>query len=224
MDTQQLLEQAERLSKALTPGDLDHTLERITAAAVDVLPEVDYASITILHSDGHLETVAPTDDVLWGVDAAQYELREGPCYDAAADSVHVVAPNLDGDPRFPRYAVTAVAAGIEAQAGIRLFDAPKSRGALNLYARRAGSFSDLGALGQLFQHQAAVAIEYAREIHNLQEAVRTRGLIGNAVGIVMERYQLSDDRAFAFLTRLSQDNNVKLRVVAEEIIAGTRRQ
>jgi AmiR/NasT family two-component response regulator len=51
--------------------------------------------------------------------------------------------------------------------------------------------------------------------------VRTRGLIGNAVGIVMERYQLTDDRAFAFLTRLSQDGNTKLRVVAEQIIAGT---
>jgi hypothetical protein len=221
METQQLLEQAERLSKALTPGDLDHTLERITAAAVDVLAEVDYASITILHFDGRLETVAPTDELLWGVDAAQYELREGPCYDAAADAVHVVSPYLDGDPRFPRYAVTAVAAGIEAQAGIRLFEAPKSRGALNLYARRRGAFSDLGAIGQLFQNQAAMAIEYAQEIHNLQEAVRTRGLIGSAVGIVMERYQLSDDRAFAFLTRLSQDNNVKLRVVAEQIVAGS---
>ncbi|GAA1158401.1 GAF and ANTAR domain-containing protein [Kribbella jejuensis] len=214
--------QAEHLAKVLTPGDLDHTLSRITAAAVEVLPEVDYASITVLHADGRLETVAPTDDLLWGVDAAQYELREGPCYDAAADSVHVVSPNLDDDPRFPRYAATAVAAGIEAQAGIRLFDAPKSRGALNLYARKAGAFGDLGALGELFKHQAALAIGYAQEIQNLQEAVRTRGLIGNAVGIVMERYKLTDDRAFAFLTRLSQDGNVKLRAVAEQIVATTK--
>ncbi|TCC39330.1 ANTAR domain-containing protein [Kribbella sindirgiensis] len=176
--------------------------------------------MTVLHFDGRLETVAPTDELLWGVDAAQYELREGPCYDAAADAVHVVSPYLNDDPRFPRYAVTAVAAGIEAQAGIRLFEASKSRGALNLYAREPGAFSDLGAIGRLFQHQAATAIDYAREIHNLQEAVRTRGLIGNAVGIVMERYQLTDDRAFAFLTRLSQDGNVKLRVIAEQIVAG----
>ena len=224
MDTQRLADQAERLSKALTPGDLDHTLAQITAAAVDVLPETDYASITVLHSDGRLETVAPTDDLLWGVDAAQYELREGPCYEAAADSVHITSPNLNADPRFPRYAATAVAAGIGAQAGIRLFDAPKSQGALNLYARRVGAFSDLGALGQLFRHQAAMAIEYAREIHNLREAVRTRGLIGSAIGIVMERYHLTDERAFAFLVRLSQDGNVKLRAVAEQIISTTRQR
>jgi hypothetical protein len=101
-----------------------------------------------------LETVAPTDDALWGVDAKQYELREGPCYEAAEDSVHVVSPDLARDERFPRYAVSAVAAGLRAQAGIRLFDAPKSRGALNLYAEKLGAFSDLGALGELFRHQA----------------------------------------------------------------------
>jgi hypothetical protein len=214
----------QQLSKSLTPGDLDHILSRITQAAVEVLPNVEFASITILHADGRLETVAPTDDLLWGVDAAQYELREGPCYDAAADAVHVVSPDLATDPRFPRYAATAVAAGINAQAGIRLFDAPKSRGALNLYARAIGAFEDLGMLGALFRHQSAMAIDYAREIQNLREAVRTRGMIGQAVGIVMERYKLTDERAFAFLTRLSQHGNLKLRTIAEQIVETSRQQ
>ena len=209
------------MAKTLTPGDLDHTLSGITAAAVEALPDTDYASITILHSDGRLETAAPTDELLWGLDAAQYALREGPCYQAATDTVHIAAPDLARDERFPQYAATAVAAGIHAQAGIRLFDAPESRGALNLYARDLGAFSDLGAIGELFRHQAAMAIDYAREIHNLREAIRTRGTIGTAVGIVMERYHLRDDRAFAFLTRLSQDGNVKLREVAERLIATT---
>ncbi|MFG1817714.1 GAF and ANTAR domain-containing protein [Kribbella sp. NPDC049174] len=223
MTDDRLLDVAQRMAKTLTPGDLDHTLSQITAAAVESLPDTDYASITILHKDGRLETAAPTDDFILDLDAAQYELREGPCYEAAADEVHVAAPDLAHDARFPRYAVSAVSAGIHAQAGIRLFDAPKSRGALNLYARQVGAFGDLGALGELFRHQAATAIDYAREIHNLQEAMRTRGRIGMAVGIVMERYGLRDDRAFAFLTRLSQDGNVKLRVVAERLIAATGR-
>lgn len=223
MNEDQLLNLAQRLGKTLTPGDLDHTLSRITAAAVEALPETEYASITILHSDGRLETVAPTNEFLWDLDAAQYELREGPCYDAAADSVHVASPDLARDERFPRYAVAAVGAGVQAQAGLRLYDAPKSRGALNLYATQPGAFRDLGALGVLFQHQAAMAIDYAREIQNLREAVNTRTTIGTAVGIVMERYHLTDDRAFAFLTRLSQDGNVKLREVARRLIAATRR-
>lgn len=222
MDDQRLLELMQQLSRSLTPGDLDHTLSRITHAAVEVLPDVEFASITVLHADGRLETAAPTDDLLWGVDAAQYELQEGPCYDAAADAVHVISPDLANDPRFPRYAATAVAAGIRGQAGLRLFDAPKSRGALNLYARRTGVFEDLGMLGALFQHQSAMAIDYAREIQNLRAAVQTRGTIGQAVGIVMERYKLTDERAFAFLARLSQDGNVKLRAIAEQIIATSK--
>ena len=219
MTDDRLLDLAQRLARTLTPGDLDHTLSRITTAAVEALPDTDYASITILHVDGRLETVAPTDDLLWGVDAAQYELREGPCYQAAADSVHITSPDLANDERFPRYAASAVAAGLNAQAGIQLFDAPKSRGALNLYARKVGAVGDIGGLGELLRHQAAMAIDYAREIHNLQEAVRTRTTIGTAVGIVMERYHLTDERAFAFLARLSQDGNVKLREVAKRLIA-----
>ncbi|MGY4770892.1 GAF and ANTAR domain-containing protein [Kribbella sp. CWNU-51] len=212
---------AQRLMETLTPGDLDHTLSRITAAAVEALPETDYASITILHADGRLQTVAPTDEVLLGVDAAQCELREGPCYEAAADAVHVASPDLARDERFPRYAVAALAAGVHAQVGLRLYHAPKSRGALNLYAEKVGAFSDLGALGDLFRHQAAMAIDYAREIEDLREAVNTRTMIGTAVGIVMERYHLTDDRAFAFLTRLSQDGNIKLREIARRLIAVT---
>jgi AmiR/NasT family two-component response regulator len=63
-----------------------------------------------------------------------------------------------------------------------------------------------------------MAIGYAREVHNLNEAVKTRTLIGQATGVVMERYGLPDHRAFALLTRLSQERYVKLRQIAQEIV------
>jgi hypothetical protein len=221
MTDDRLLGTLSRLSQSLTPGDLDHTLERITAAAVEVLPGVHYASITVKHDDGRLETAAPTDDFLLGLDIAQYDLQEGPCYDAAVDELYVSAPHLTADERFPRYAALAVKAGVRAQAGIRLFDTPRpsARGALNLYSRDVGSFTDIGVMGLLFAHQSAVALDYAREIDNLQEAVKTRQAVGRAVGIVMERYGMSEERAFAFLARVSQTRNVKLRYVAAELVA-----
>lgn len=219
MSDDRLVETARRLAATVTPGDLDHTLSRITAAAVEVLPDVQYSSITVRHQDGTLETFAPSDEVLREIDAAQYELREGPCYEAATDTVHVTAPNLASDDRFPRYAEVAVARGIRSQAGIRLFETPTSHGALNLYSRNVGGFENLDTVGRLFAHQSAMALEYAREIHNLEQAVRTRKTIGQALGIVMERYDLTDERAFAFLTRLSQHRNVKLRLVAEELVS-----
>ena len=217
--TERLVELAQRLSRSLPPGDLDQTLSRITAAAVEVLPEVTMSSISIQHADGTLETAAPTDQVLCRVDAAQYELREGPCYEATVDTANVVSTDMANDDRFPRYREAALEAGIRAQVGIRLFDADRSRGALNLYSDRVGAFEDLGTLAELFRQQSAMALAYAHEVGTLREAVQTRQLIGQAVGIIMERYGLNDQRAFAFLTRLSSTRNVKLRVVAQEVVS-----
>lgn len=217
---EELFHHARRLAQALTPGDLESTLARITAAAVEVVPDVDMASITVRHRDDRLETFAPTAEVLLELDAQQYELRQGPCYETATDEAYVVSSNLAADPRWPDYTKAALAAGVRAQAGIGLFDARQSQGALNLYARRVGAFEDLGPLGALFSHQAAIAIGYAREVSDLRQAITTRHEIGAAVGVVMERYQLSEERAFAFLARLSQDRNVKLREIARELVAG----
>ncbi|QIK76637.1 GAF and ANTAR domain-containing protein [Nocardioides piscis] len=221
MANTEFLDLSRRLRAALTPADLDATLANITAAAVEVLPDVRYASITIRHADDRLETAAPTDDLICDLDAAQYELREGPCYHASTDSVHVTGPHLAADARWPRYAPVAVSAGVLAQAGIRLFDAEKSKGALNLYSEKEGVFGDLDALGELFSHQAAMAIDYAREITHLQQAVQTRQVIGQAVGVVMHKYAMDDARAFAFLTRLSSNSNTKLRIVAERLLEET---
>jgi hypothetical protein len=216
-DTEMLMA-SRRLSEALAPGDLDATLESITRAAVEVVPDVAFASITVKHSDGTLATSAPTDSSILALDAAQYKFQEGPCYEAATETVHVTSPYLADDDRFPRYGPVAVSAGIRAQAGIRLFDGPDSNGALNLYSLQPGSFADLDMLGQLFVHHSAVALAYARQVTQLQEAVKTRQLIGQAVGVTMERFGLDDARAFAFLTRMSQDNNIKLRVIAERLL------
>jgi len=221
MSEDHVLDTLRRLAQNLKPGDLDHTLSQITNAAVEVLPGVHYASISVKHADGRLETAAPTDDMLLGIDAAQYELQEGPCYDAASDKTYVTSPHLAADERYPKYAALAVKAGIKAQAGIRLFDTPKptAQGALNLYSREVGSFSDMSIVAQLFAHQSAVALDYARELENLQEAVKTRQEIGRAIGIVMERFKLNEERAFAFLARLSQTRNIKLREIAAEVVA-----
>jgi GAF domain-containing protein len=219
MDDNRLLDAARRMAEGLNPGDLDRTLAQITSAAVEVLPNVQYSSITVRHADGKLVTSAPTDDLLLRLDSVQYELQEGPCYEAAVETAHVISSNLGADERFPKYGPMAVEHGIRAQVGVRLFDTDTSQGALNLYSTRVGAFDDFDTVSSLFAHQAGLAIAYARHVDNLEEAVRTRTTIGKAVGIVMERYQLDDERAFAFLARLSQQRNVKLRLVAEEIIA-----
>jgi GAF domain-containing protein len=216
---ERLVDTARRLSERLKPGDLDATLRQITTAAVEVLPNVQFSSISVRHPDGSLSTVAPTDQRLLRIDEEQYRLQEGPCYQASVETGPIVSSDLGADERFPKYGPVALSEGIRAQIGVRLFDTRRSNAALNLYSTSVGAFDDVESLGALFAHQSAQAIAYAHEVGNLSEAVRTRTMIGQAVGIVMERYGLNDERAFAFLQRLSSHRNVKLRLVAQEIIS-----
>lgn len=217
-DGMSLLDTAAGLSKHLGPGDLDATLSGITAAAVELIPDVVFASVTVRHAD-RLETVNATDDSLLVLDEKQYALQQGPCYDAATDRAQVVSPDLENDDRFPHYGPAAVERGILAQAAFRLFERNTTQGALNLYSDRKGAFENLDDVAALFRSHAGMAIAYSYEVSSLQEALETRTTIGKAMGIVMERYQLNDERAFAFLTRLSQHRNVKLRLVAEELVS-----
>jgi hypothetical protein len=170
------------------------------------------------HPDGTLDSYAHTDNVLADLDRQQYQLQEGPCYDATTDHRYALASNLGADARYPHYGPIAVRAGIRSQAGIRLFENTRTAGGLNLYSRQVGALDHILTLTQLFSHQAAVALAYSLEVTTLKEAVKSRTRIGQAVGIVMERYKVPEHQAFAFLTRMSQTRNTKIRHIADQLI------
>ncbi|HEU4946802.1 MAG TPA: GAF and ANTAR domain-containing protein [Kribbella sp.] len=201
------------------PIDLDETLSLITRAAADTIPAVLEASISITTRDGRIETLAPTDPMVSRADHLQYELHEGPCLDAAIEEPIVVVDELATDPRWPDFGPKAAALGFGSQVAFQFRAEPHVRGALNLYALEPRAIDrDAIALGSMFAGQIAVAMGWARQDETLNEALATRNVIGQAIGIVMERYRLDSDRAFAFLVRLSQAGNVKLRVVATGIV------
>jgi ANTAR domain-containing protein/GAF domain-containing protein len=154
-------------------------------------------------------------------DFLQYELGEGPCLDAALEQPVVVVEDLANDERWPDFGPKAAALGFGSQVAFQ-FEAtgPNTRGALNLYAGEPHAIDhDSIQLGSMFAGQIAVALGWARQDQTMNEALATRNVIGQAVGIVMERYRLNSDRAFAFLVRLSQSSNTKLRQIAEAIVA-----
>jgi AmiR/NasT family two-component response regulator len=67
-----------------------------------------------------------------------------------------------------------------------------------------------------------VVLAYARTEQNLWQAIDTRNLIGQAQGMLMARYGLTPDKAFAVLRRYSQTTNVRLAVLAEELTSTGR--
>ena len=102
---------------------------------------------------------------------------------------------------------------------VRMYTDDETMGTLNAYSLKPDAFDvDDQAVAHILARHAAVALGNARKIENLWLAVDARKRIGQAQGILMERFDLTADQAFAVLLRYSQDNNVKLRVVADRLV------
>jgi len=200
------------------PGDLVQALDRIVNAASDTVPGADYASITVRRRDGSLETVAATAQLVIEADELQYSLREGPCYQAVTVDQTSYARDLATDPNWPNFGPQAAEMGLLSQMGVRLAEQSGSTTGLNLYSRSRKAFEDSDGLPELFASHARVALGYASQLQTLNGAIGTREIIGKAIGIVMERYHLSSERAFEFLIRTSQNSNIKMRDVAAGVV------
>ncbi|MDQ1630318.1 MAG: hypothetical protein QOC80_290 [Frankiaceae bacterium] len=208
-----------------SPREVDETLDAITAAACENIPGVDHASVSVVNRQGLLETLIPTDTFVAEADTLQSKLGEGPCLDAALKIPMVRVDDMAAETRWPKYAPRAAAMGVGSQLAMYLFQERQSLGGLNLYFDRPHSITtDTEDLAEFFAIHAALAMGHAREVEGLNRALASRRVIGQAVGIVMARYDLDENRAFQFLVRLSKQRNDKLRVVAEEIIAASNAQ
>ncbi len=199
----------------------ESALDGLATSAVENIPGVDFASITLYRLDHSLRTVAATDPLAEQTDALQYELREGPCYAAVTRERLVLVNDVAVSRDFPRYGSKAAELGVGSQAALQLTH-NGDRAGLNLYARQAHAFDrSTVQLAELFATQAAALLDYAVQVEQLSEALHTRTDIGTAVGILMERYGIDRNQAFAFLLRNSNDRNVKVRQLAQHVIEGT---
>jgi hypothetical protein len=198
---------------------LDATLAEITTAARSAIDWVDYASVCVA-GDAGLDTLGATDPLVYTVDAAQYELREGPSSGVAPSTPIVHSPDVAHDPRWPRYARVAAELGIRSQVGALVGTGRPQVAVLNLYSR-SNSQLDLAAadLARSYADQAATVIACVERVQALTDAVSSRQEISQAIGIAMERFGLSSSQAFEYLVRVSQGSQVKVREVAAELVA-----
>jgi GAF domain-containing protein len=142
------------------------------------------------------------------------------------DSLHtesmVVLEHARTDERWPHYLPRAVELGLRAQLALRLYNDGETLGGLNLYSTESDTVDEEARhVAELFASHAAIALGRARHEHQLNEAIASRKVVGQAIGIVMERYEIAEDRAFHFLVRASSTSNTKLRDVAQEMVDST---
>ena len=205
------------------PESVDDVLGRLVRVARDATP-AEFVGVSISSPKG-IHTAAASDPLVINLDQAQYELSEGPCLDAMRDHTATAVADLRTDNRWPRFGPRAVAAGVISQMGIEIFRQHSTVGGLNLYASRPNAFDDdTRHAAALFARHAGLALDKSLTITNLTEALQTRQTIGQAIGIVMQRYTVDEAHAFKHLVRLSQTTNTKLRDIARSVVDDLARQ
>lgn len=194
------------------------TLDRVLDYALQAV-DCDFAGVIFLHKRTRIETVAATDPLIEKLDKIQLDIGQGPDIDALENRLAIIVNDIHLESRWPHWAALVAGAGIRSMLGVRLYTSDELLGTLNLYSRQPQKFDlDDQAVAHVLARHAAVAIAAARNEDRLWQAVDARKIIGQAQGILMERYDLDAERAFAVLTRYSQDNNIKLREVARRLV------
>jgi GAF domain-containing protein len=200
----------------------DEALDAIAHATRTSLPEFPHVSISLRHGDGTFETAAGTDELVRVLDAVQYDLGEGPCVQAVEHEPVVVVRKLRHEQRWPGYVAAAAARGVRSQVAVRLFADSRHVAGLNLYSTEHDEVDESSAeTARLFATHAAIILGHAQHDDQLDQALASRKVIGQAIGIVMERYRVDGDRAFQFLVRASSSSNIKLRDVAQEVVVSS---
>jgi hypothetical protein len=208
------------IAAALTaPAPAHDGAALITQAAVDLLPGVESASLYVRTSAAQFVSVAPTDPLALEGDRLQQQLGEGPSLQALATRQWTRTRDLATDARWLLYGPKVAASGCADQVAVPLQTSSRSQAILNLYSRVRGSMNELELVGKVFASHAAVAWCSAVQLRDLNDALGRRKTVGQAIGIVMERYGVGEEAAFAFLIRASQSANIKLRDVAASIVA-----
>lgn len=206
----------------LAPGQIS-AAERILSLAVQTIEGCDEAALC---GDSEGTTDAHPGAVTTALDLLQTQVGQGPCADALGGLAWVYVPDLLDDHRWPIFSPQAAHLGVRSALAYRLSLEGETLGALQLYAHLPGAFNAHDrAQGLIFATYAALAIALARardaeqgRIDNLESALSSREVIGQAQGILMERERITADQAFQLLRRSSQHLNRKLRAVAQDIV------
>jgi GAF domain-containing protein len=211
-------EEFAELALALHDVTIEETVDKVLGFTLKAIG-CDFAGVIFVRGKHDIETAAATDPIVAKLDAMQMEVGEGPDVSVLADRLSVIVTDTRTETRWPTWAKHVDECGIRSLLSVRMYTDEETMGTLNAYSRAPNAFDvDDQAVAHVLARHAAVALGSARKIENLWLAVDARKRIGQAQGILMERFDLTADQAFAVLLRYSQDNNVKLRVVADRLV------
>jgi GAF domain-containing protein len=213
--SRRLSELARDLQALDDPQDL---IDRLVATVVTTVPGAEEASVSLAYGRRRVVSAAATSELPRRFDDLQQETGQGPCMDSMYEHRTVRVEDLASDGRWPELARRATELGVSSMLCFQLFVVGEDMGAFNLLARRPRAFTDESEqVGLLFAAHAAVAVAGAQKLQHVTVALGRRDVIGQAKGILMERFHITADQAFAMIAQVSQETNRKLHDVAEDL-------
>lgn len=215
VDALQVLCRALRVEQA----DLEGTLDAVVRSATAAVPAAEHAGLNLLVR-GHFEPQATVGEAPPPLDALQQRTGSGPCIDASRDQVTIQIGDMRTEGRWANFARAAVDLGVHAMLCVPLWVDDRRMGSLSLYASVAEAFDGGAArLAELYATHAALALFEAQRVDQMQRAIESRDIIGQAKGVLMCRLQITAEQAFDVLKRASQTRNRRLVDVAELVAA-----
>ncbi|UXA10395.1 GAF and ANTAR domain-containing protein [Mycobacterium sp. SMC-8] len=199
---------------ALAGGDIEEALGRLVVSSSPLVPGADFAKISVIDNGG-LHTIVANTQLAASLDSVQQVAGHGPCLDAISAGVAVCCNDLGTDARWPRFAPHAATAGVRSVLSFPV-DVPGDNGvALTLFGFRFHAFGARSkAIGAMLADHAPLAFLNRRQADQFRTALASRDIIGQAKGIIMERFGVDASRAFAMLRRISQETNTPVRDLA----------
>jgi GAF domain-containing protein len=215
---------AELQNLLLDRPDVTDFLNELAVLAAATVPGT-HCGIT-MRRDGHVVTVVSSDEIALRLDELQYLRGRGPCLQAIRDSVRIEVPDVSNESRWGDYGEQAAANGVHCIVAIPLTVDGATVGALNLFAADPHAFAPADVeRAEAFARQASTALtillRQARHTvldDEVREALATRAVIDQALGILMVTREITSQEAFEILRHSSQNTNRKVSAIAAELI------
>jgi len=206
---------------------IEKFVQELVVQAARVIADSLSCAIT-LNRAGQMSTVACSDELATEVNHLQYQLGEGPCLAALSQARPMRVDDTAAEDRWPRFGRAAAGRGVRSALSLPLCAQDETIGALNLYALAPAAFGDAQTRrAERFAENAAGAlalglrlVSYAALTDQLRESLASRAVIDQAVGVIMAQDRCGQAKAFSVLRTASQNRNMKLRQVAQEIVLG----
>jgi len=214
---------AELVGALVRGTDTTELLTKLTCASVALVPGAEFAKISRI-DDGQLCSIAATSELIALLDSAQQSVGQGPCLDAINGRTPIRCGDVRADARWPHFARSAATAGLRSVLSCP-FDTPGLGSAtLSLFGSQPGVFGARSdAVAEVLANHAAIMLVTEEHERQFKAALSSRDVIGQAKGMIMERFDVDSDRAFAMLKTISQESNTPVRDLAARLVERGRR-